>query len=276
MEPVFTPGLPEDPRETLPVAGSFCAFLDGDLVLVGEPSRLPTDLQVVSSATVRGLYLGSLDGTPLWAVELRGDTSLPKGWRSVSLRAATAMVPASVWRAASYASQLLHWDRTASFCGACGSRTEPVGGERARRCPACDHRWYPRVSPCTITLVHDGDRVLMTRKAEWPAGRYGLVAGFLEPAETLEECARREVLEETGVTVEAPVYQGSQPWPFPHQLMVGFRARYASGEVAHEESELEDARWFPVDALPVLPPRFSIARRLIDDWVDEVRPPKPR
>jgi NAD+ diphosphatase len=119
-----------------------------------------------------------------------------------------------------------------------------------------------------ICLVHDGaDRVLLARQPIWPTGRYSVLAGFVEAGESLEACVRREVGEETGLEVDAIEYQGSQPWPFPHQLMVGFFARYAGGEVVLRDGELEDARWFEPGALPTLPPRLSIARSLIEHFL---------
>ena len=149
--------------------------------------------------------------------------------------------------------------------------SQPVATERARRCGACGHVVYPRVSPCIIVLVHDGPRMLLTRQASWPVGRYGLVAGFVEAGEALEACVRREVAEETGLDVDEVTYLGSQPWPFPHQLMVGFFARYAGGEVALRDGELEDARWFEAGSLPALPPRLSIARSLIEHFLQRGR-----
>ena len=193
--------------------------------------------------------------------------ALPEGYRAEGLRGAFMLLRAAEQAMAAYGAQVRHWDRTTRFCGECGGATvasvDPA--RRAKRCPGCGHEWFPRVSPCVITLVYDGaGRVLLTRQASWPAGRYGLVAGFVEPGETLEDCVRREAYEETGVTLADVAYAGSQPWPFPHQLMVGFTARHVSGDPSPRDGELEDARWFAPDALPVLPPRFSIARRMLD------------
>src|SRR5262249_48683327 len=154
------------------------------------------------------------------------------------------------------------WDRGYQFCPECAAPLALAPRERAKRCEACKKDYFPRISPCTITLVHDGPRILMTREARFPPGFYGLVAGFVEAGETLEACVAREIAEETGVTAETPIYFGSQPWPFPHQIMIGFMAKYAGGEIVIDKKELEDAQWFHVDALPLLPPRISIARAL--------------
>jgi NAD+ diphosphatase len=118
-----------------------------------------------------------------------------------------------------------------------------------------------------IVRVARGDSILMTRQARFPPGMYGLVAGFMEPGESLEGCVAREVLEETGVRVRNIRYFGSQPWPFPHQVMIGFTADHAGGEIVVDTSELEEAAWFDRGNMPMLPPPFSIARKLVDDWL---------
>lgn len=234
----------------------------------GRPELLDTTTAQRVGARARH-HLGQLDGAPCLLAVIPPDAPLPEDVRAEGLRGVlAALLPASQSMAA-YAAQIAHWDRTTRFCGECGRATEPSPApeRRCKRCPGCHHEWYPRVSPCTITLVYDGDRVLLTRKAEWPAGRYGLVAGFVDPGESLEDCVRREAWEEAGVRLVDVHYAGSQPWPFPHQLMVGFTARWAGGEAHPRDGELEDVRWFHRDGLPTLPPRLSIARRLLDAWL---------
>jgi len=218
--------------------------------------------------------LGTLDGQEVFVAGLGGPIRAPEPpWHTLGLRELVMTQTPASWAAAALASQLVHWDRTTRFCGLCGTpATVPDPCHRAKVCPSCAHTVWPRIAPCVITLVHDAaGRLLLTRKAEWPAGRYGLVAGFVEPGESLEEAVRRECLEETGVRVGAVQYRGSQPWPFPHQLMVGFWAEAASTEITPGDGELEEASWFAPDALPKLPPRLSIARSLIDTWVESNR-----
>ena len=138
--------------------------------------------------------------------------------------------------------------------------------EWGAECSGCGYHHFPHVHPCAIVVVRRPGEILLTRKPQWVEGRYSLVAGFMEMGESLEETAAREVLEETGIVIDNIRYVGSQAWPFPSQLMAGFTADYVSGEIVIEQSELEDVRWFPVDDLPKLPPKRSIARYLIDNY----------
>jgi NAD+ diphosphatase len=142
----------------------------------------------------------------------------------------------------------------------------PMEREWARLCPNCGHQRYPQVSPAVLALVHDGgDRILLAHKPGW-GDRYSILAGFTLPGESLEECVYREVEEEVGIEVTDLVYQGSQPWPFPQQLMIGFIARYTRGEIRLDEEELDHAAWFDVHELPSLPPPLSLSRQIIDAW----------
>jgi NAD+ diphosphatase len=212
------------------------------------------------------LYIGALLGTPCVAVRVAPD-DVPDGYAAHDLRSAHGLLPEPSWVAAGVAYQLLNWMDDTRYCPRTGDLTHVKADEWAKQCPSCDLVQYPLLHPCVIGLVYDGDRVLLTRQASWPAGRYGLVAGFVEPGETLEQCMAREVGEETGLEIDDVRYVASQAWPFPHQVMVGFTARFAGGRLAVDPAELEDARWFSLDDLPILPPPFSIARRIIDAHV---------
>jgi NAD+ diphosphatase len=211
------------------------------------------------------LYLGTLGGLPCLASESDPDLDLPEEWTPVSLRNLFGQVSDSEYGLAGYASQMLYWRRTSKFCSVCGHRTDARAGDWGRHCPECGHVAYPHISPATLILVHDGPRILLAQKPGWET-RWSILAGFVEPNESLEECVRREVQEEVGVTLTELAYAGSQPWPFPHQLMVGFTARYLSGEVLVDGDELERAAWFTHDALPDLPPPVSLSRQMIDAW----------
>ena len=161
------------------------------------------------------------------------------------------------------AMQLLWWESTSGHCPRCGEPMARISGEWGKQCARCRYEHYPHLHPAVITLVRDGSRVLLARKAGWAPGRYALVAGFVDNGESLEGAVAREVKEEVGVDVTDIQYVGSQNWPFPSQLMIGFVARYAGGEIAIDKEELEDARWFDCDKLPTGPSRHSIAGFII-------------
>lgn len=209
------------------------------------------------------------DGDHL-AVALADDLppdALPPGWRVAGLRQWFGVLGDDAMSIAMRAVQVLEWDRTHRFCGACATPTVQAAHERAKRCPACGLTVYPRIAPAMMTLVTRGTELLLARGVNFPPGRYSALAGFVEAGETIEECIVREVHEETGVRVREPRYFGSQSWPFPHSLMIAFTAEYDGGELRPDPAELADARWFALDALPQMPPRLSIARALIDATV---------
>lgn len=259
---LYPPALPDD-------GPAYWLLFSGDdlLVVEGEPPRLleGTTRRHELVEVPEPQLLGMLDDRPVMFAALDPGAPPPPGLRAIGLRALLAQADAELSALSGYAAQLLRWSRSSRFCPACAEPLQPLDGW-GKRCPGCGHSLYPPVSPAAIVLIHDGpERVLLTSKSGWGA-RYSLVAGFVEPGETLEQCVAREVLEEVGVAVDGVRYVGSQPWPFPNQLMVGFTARYAGGEIAIDTSELVDARWFARDGLPELPPPFSIARQIIEMW----------
>jgi NAD+ diphosphatase len=172
---------------------------------------------------------------------------------------------------------LLNWHRRHRFCANCGAPSEAREAGHVRVCPVCGTQHHPRTDPVVIMLVTDGDRALLGRQAQWPTGRYSALAGFVEPGESLEEAVAREVREEAGVRVADVRYRSSQPWPFPSSLMLGFSARWAGGEPAVRDGELEDVGWFARQAIVegdvLLPPPTAIARRLIDEWLGDDQAP---
>ena len=222
-------------------------------------------------------FVGLVDGEAWWAVDVPGDADDPSSGAAVDLRAYYGMAPEHHWLAAGRAVQIVEWARTHRFCGRCGEPTEPAAGsERAMRCPRCSFLAFPRLSPAMITLVTRGEpghdqEVLLARGVQWTIPMYSCLAGFVEPGESLEAAVIREVREEVAITVRNPTYFGSQPWPFPNSLMIGFTAEYESGEIECDAAEIADAAWYRRGDLPMIPPGISIARRLIDTWVTSVR-----
>ncbi len=217
-------------------------------------------------------FIGEVDGEAWWAVDVPRDAD-PSYGAAVDLRRFYGNAPEHQWLAAGRGVQLVEWARTHRFCGRCGERTQFADGERAMRCPACGLTAFPRLSPATITLVTRGEpgpdqEALLARGVQWQVPMYSCLAGFVEPGETLEECVAREIHEEVAITVRRPEYVASQPWPVPNSLMLGFRAEYESGEIECDPTEIADANWYRRDDLPMIPPGISIARRLIDDWVN--------
>ena len=213
-------------------------------------------------------FLGTLDGVACWGVDVPVDAD-PSDGAAIDLHSYFGRASEEEWLVAGRAVQLVEWSRTHRFCGRCATPTVPSPGERAMRCPACGLLAYPRLAPAMITLVTRGDQALLARGVQWNVPMYSCVAGFVEPGESLEGAVVREVREEVGIEVADVRYQGSQPWPFPHSLMLGFRAEHASGEIVCDPTEIADAGWYGRDELPMIPPGISIARKLIDAWLAE-------
>ena len=252
------------PTELTALAWCF-AFVEGELLLP-EGAEVPTPGPLLESPVRH--YLGRLGELDAWAIRVE---SVPQGWRRVPLRAAMMAMAAPQMGLAGRAAQLIEWDRAHRFCGVCGTATEQMAHERARRCPSCGHVAYPRITPAMMVLVWRPGQVLLARSPRFAKGVYSALAGFVEAGETIEQCIERETAEEVGVQVMELRYFGSQSWPFPHSLMIAFTARWASGDIVAEPGEIEDARWFSVDALPGIPPQFSIAGHLIRDTVTLLR-----
>ena len=201
---------------------------------------------------------------PIYVVDLGSEHIETAGWERVSLRQLLFTQQNIAFSVVGRAWQYIHFLRTHKFCGQCGAEMERVNWEMAMQCHRCKHRTYPRVSPCVIVAIHNGEKLLLAKGVRHKeANMYSTLAGFVESGESLEEAVHREVFEEVGVKVKNLRYFNSQPWPFPHSLMVGFIAEYDGGDIVCQENEIDDAQWFDVDALPNIPPKVSIAGQLI-------------
>jgi NAD+ diphosphatase len=270
--------------------------LTRDGILVTGPDDAPELVRLPPSAIPGRLDAAVLlgvepDGSGLFAVDVEHvhdrHRPLTPGARVLGLREAGAVLAPELSGLAAYAAAMVGWHRSHPHCARCGALTDVAEGGHVRRCPVCGAEHHPRTDPVVIMLVLDGDRVLLGRQRSWPPGRYSALAGFVEPGEALEEAVAREVEEEAGVLVRDVRYVSSQPWPFPSSLMLGFTARYADGDPAVRDGELEDVRWFTraevaaaaaregserweagaPGASLLLPPPIAIARRLIDSWL---------
>ncbi len=248
---------------------------DGVLVDGAAPVLVPMGQVAGAGETV---LLGVDTHGPVFAVDPEPEraAALQPGAEVRGLRDVAAMAATADAGLLAHAVGLLNWHRRHRFCANCGAPTSSAEAGHVRACPRCGAIHHPRTDPVVITLVHDGDRVLLGRQPTWPPGRYSALAGFVEPGESLEEAVAREIGEESGVTVRDVRYRSSQPWPFPASLMLGFEAAYAAGQPYTHDRELEDVRWFSRHELEravagdgelLLPPPLAIARRLIEGWL---------
>ena len=234
--------------------------------MTGKGFRVPVavDLASFDLTPVRSQYLGLLNGRPCYSAECSPAAPAPQNMAFKGLRSLFADLGEELFSIAGRALLVMDWDRTHQFCGQCGTPTADQTGERAKVCTHCGFIDYPRMSPAIIVAIKKGEQLLLARASRFPAALYSVIAGFVEPGESLEECLKREVREETGIEVHHIRYFGSQAWPFPNSLMIGFTADHAGGEIAIDGREIVDAGWFTAENLPAIPEKLSIARRLID------------
>jgi NAD+ diphosphatase len=255
------------PQEHVKPAWWF-AFQDSKLLVYSRASSVTVpclpDLNQLNLETKARHYLGQLAARPCYAVELDEGTSPPPGMAFLGLRRLYGQVSENLFQIAGRAVQIVEWDRANRFCSRCGNPMHLRSTERAKECPRCGLLNFPRLSPAIIVLVERGHELLLARAHHFPPGLYSVIAGFVEPGETLEAAVAREVQEEVGLTIKDIRYFSSQPWPFPDSLMIGFTATYHNGEISLDDTEIQDAGWFTADNLPSIPGTISIARKLID------------
>ncbi len=215
------------------------------------------------------IYLGRLGSMPCYAGEITANDFNNKEYKLIGLRQLFGQIEDEMFCLAARANHLVNWNRNSQYCGRCGEKTLMKLDEHSKLCPRCKLLIYPKISPAIIVAIIKEDKILLAKNTLSKNNFYSVLAGFVEPGETLEECVVREVREEAGIEVKNITYFGSQPWPYPDSLMVGYTAEYAGGELVLDEKELSDADWFDVNELPTIPGKVSISRKLIDWFIDK-------
>lgn len=247
----------------------FLAYCQGDILLTTEgniPFGLEPPIPLKEWNYITTLHEGD---TEIKIIRLDNPITDAKGLQMVGLRKTHAILSPEDYQLAGKGAELLYWDQNTRYCGVCGAPIKWMT-DISKKCPECGKEWWPSVSTAIIVRIERGDQILLVRARSFRTNHHGLVAGFLETGESLEQCVEREVREEAGIKIKNLRYFGSQPWPYPFGLMVGFTAEYAEGELHLQKEELCEGGWFTKDNLPNIPDKASIARRLIDDWVSKL------
>ena len=265
----YTPALnpPEDDNDP-----SYWFIFHSDNLMVEVENNLvkipfTTDFSQLNVSLLRKVYMGTVDGFSCYCGELDPETA-PEKMVFRDLRSLYSDLDEDIFLLAGRAIQVVNWDRTHQFCGRCGTPTVTKDDEMAKICPECGFISFTRLSPAVITAIVKDGKLLMAKHSRIPGDMYGLIAGFVEAGETLKEAVQREIMEEVGLKVKNIEYFGSQPWPFPNSLMVGFTAEYESGNIQVDGNEITDAHWFTADELPRIPSKMSIAGELIEWYLD--------
>lgn len=253
---------------------SYWFFFDSQKLLVrrdGDAARVPHPCHADAKRFLDGdvREIGALGGVRCFAAALGGNAVIDPPFELSELRPLFGVLNDETFWMAGRALHLLHWGSRTRFCGVCGAATREKEDEIARVCTSCGEIVYPRISPAVIVAVVKDGKILLANANRFSAKLYSVIAGFVEPGESLEQCVHREVMEEMGIRVKNVRYFDSQPWPFPDSLMAGFTAEYESGTLTVDRRENDHADWFASDSLPLIPAKVSIARRLIDWFVDE-------
>ena len=225
------------------------------------------DPKVFNNSMIYKHYFGTLDGYPCICAEVSPETDAFDGMIFEDLRGLYDVLDEDLYLLAGRAVQIINWDKNHQYCGKCGTLTEIVAYEMAKICPECGFINYTRISPAVIIAIIKNGKILMAKHSYGLKNRYALVAGFIEAGETLEEGVKREIMEEVGLNVKNIKYFGSQPWPFPNSLMIGFTADYESGEIKVDGKEIIDAKWFDVDEVTPMPSKISISSELIEWYI---------
>lgn len=249
------------------------ALLKGSLLV----KKITDDLQIPTFDEIKKLnmnyegefFLGEYEGESCFVIEISNEISLPEQFEFISLREIGMLMEEEIFEIAGRASEILIWNRNHRFCGRCGTKTEDKKDEMAKICPKCGNIMYPVICPAIIVAITKDDKILLAHNSNFKDNRYSLIAGFVEAGENLKSAVKREVFEEVGIKIKNIRYYKSSPWPFPNSLMVGFFAEYDCGEIKVDENEILDAGWFTKDNLPNLPKKYSLARKIINEFVSE-------
>lgn len=268
----FTPGITTD--EGARDSDLWFIFSGGKLLAraTRESVTLPRlkDIEHIAFDLHGSFYMGNLDGDRCFAVELREVPEETGNFVFSDLRFLFGIMEEELLNVSSKASELINWENSSRYCGRCGAINENKKGERSKICPACGLVKYPVISPAVIVAIVKGDKILLAHNKNFKGTMYSVVAGFVETGETFEECVKREIFEEVGIRVKNIRYFGSQPWPFPNSLMVAFTAEYEGGDIQVDNVEIGHADWFGIENLPEIPRRGSVARKLIDWFIENI------
>ncbi len=235
--------------------------------------RIPEINELKDTISIDGdmVYIGRYDGHACYCKKIDELQTLSENLKAVELREITVQTgDPGLFILAGTANHILHWNSVNQYCGCCGHKTADKKDERAKICPSCGYTVYPRISPATITAVFRKDKILLAHNKNFKKDLYSLIAGYVEPGETLEQCVVREIREEVGIKVKNIKYFGSQPWPFPDSLMMAFTAEYESGEIEVDNFEITDAAWYSADNLPEIPNTDSVAGKMIRWYRDQM------
>ena len=244
-------------------------FFNDQLLLQKKGETYTIPYSINSPVTVKNvLEVNLLEDMPACTASMDTPLEETAEYLPMGLRASYDYLDPVLHKLAGKAYELIYWDQHSRFCPSCGTKTV-IQTTISKQCPNCKYEIYPVVSPAILVLIRKGDAILLVHARNFRGSFYGLVAGFLETGETLEECVRREVMEETGLEINNITYFGNQPWPYPSNLMVGFIADYVSGTIRLQDEELSEGAFFTKDNLPELPRKLSLARKMIDWWLEQ-------
>lgn len=255
------------PKSNIDIYFLFC---QDELLVKSEDNKamIPTVVDIENLELNNIQYLGSVSGKNCFCGELNKDTIIPNNMYFSKLKALTHQLSEDMFWIGGRATQIVNFNNNHKYCGRCGTLTQNVEGERAKKCTKCGLVNYPRISPAIIVAVVKDGKLLLAHNNQSAKELYSVVSGFVEVGETFEDCVAREVHEETGITVKNIKYFGNQPWPFPNSLMIGFTAEYESGVIQVDGKEIGHANWFSSTEMPLTPDSISIAKKLIE-WFTE-------